>query len=182
MKSLKNNIKTTMKEFLNENWIDSKFNKNPDYLYHLTGDDTIEEIMLNGLETKYSKQHKFEMGIYLANSIYTASNYSFLDVKRENYYIIETPFRNLNVNYMKPDDYEMIDLLYEEYLDYEELLDSIGIDDKEEIYNNIKYIYNSLDYRHSLYICGQLLYTQDIPPKQFSRILSRNEVNEFLIK
>ena len=182
MKDLKQFIKTTLLEFLNENWIDNRYTKNPNYLYHLTGSDTIENVKLNGLDIEFSKQHKFENGIYLADTIYTASNYSFLDVNRENYYIIEIPFQSLDVKYMKPDDYEMFDLLYEEYLDYDELLNSIGVEDKEEIFNNMKHIYNNLDYRHSLFICGQLLYTKNISPKQFSRILSKNEINKFLKK
>jgi len=182
MKDLKQFIKTTIREFLNENWIDKRFNQNPKFLYHLTGEDTINDIKNNGLQIKYSKQHKFENGIYLADSIYTASNYSFLDVNRENYYIIEISFNNLDIEYMKPDDYEMIDLLYEEFLEYEELLNNIGIESENEIYDNIKHIYNSLNYKHSLFICGQLLYTKDIEPSKFSRILTKQETNKFLLK
>lgn len=54
-------IKTSIREFLNENWINNRYTKNPNYLYHLTSSDTIENVKLNGLDIEFSKQHKFEM-------------------------------------------------------------------------------------------------------------------------
>lgn len=153
--------------------------KEPEYLYHLTGADTIENIKLNGLQIKYSKQHKFERGIYLADSIYTASNYSFLDTNREDYYIIEIPFKNLNPRYMKPDDYEMFDLLDDEYEDYKALLDYIGIE-RSEINSNLHHIYTALEWKHSLFISGQLKYIRDIEPSKFSSVYSKKEVQKKL--
>ena len=54
MKDLRQFIKTTIREFLNENWIDKRFNQNPKFLYHLTGEDTINDINNNGLQTMFS--------------------------------------------------------------------------------------------------------------------------------
>lgn len=160
-----------------ENWIKKRFKKNPEFLYHLTSNKTLNDIKKNGLKTASSKQHKFDKGIYLADSIYTASNYSFLDDDKSDYSIIEIPFGLLSINKMRPDDYEMLDLFEDDYADYKELLDSLGVE-RGEVYDNSKHIYDSLDYRYSLFVCGQLLYIDNIKPDKFSKIYSKKDAEK----
>lgn len=171
-------IKEELDKFNFDKFFNKKIlNKKPEYLYHLCPSNAINDVKINGLQIKYSKQHKFINGIYLADSLYTASNYSFLDENRNDYFIIEIPFSNLNTLYMMPDDYEVMDLLEDEKDEYIYLLNYLGID---KVSGNEKYIWNNLDYRHSLYICGQLLYIKDIPSKLFSKIYNKEEIKKIL--
>jgi hypothetical protein len=142
-----------------------------DNFYHLIPSTIINDVKENGLQIKYSKQHKFEPGIYLASSLYVAKQYSFLDEYREDYYIVEIPFNNLEEEYMKPDDYELFDLIDDEY---PQILDDLGL---ERTWDNQKLVWQSINYKESLYICEQILYTKDILPSQFSNIYHKNELD-----
>ena len=153
--------------------------KNPKFLYHGTFSKNIDNIKKNGLKVDCSIQHKFECGIYLASDFFVAANYMMMGEIGEDFFVIEIPFESLSTNHMKPDDYELFDLLYDDYLEYKDILDDIGIE-QEEIYNNTKFIYNSLDYRDSLYICQQLLYTKNIKPNLFSRIYNKSDIKKKL--
>ena len=76
-----------------------KINKDFNF-YHLSPANNIEFIEKNGLLIDRSKQHKFEKGIYLADSIYVAHQYRFLDEDINDYFIIEIPgkmFPKLNI-------------------------------------------------------------------------------------
>ena len=154
-----------------------RLNDVPKVLYHLTSSEYIESVKKNGLLIEKSKPHKFGNGIYLTDDFYTAWNYRFLDEWREDYYIIEIPFNKLDESYMEPDDYETFDCLEDDRGEYEELLDYLGIEEGE-VYDNERYLYNTLDYRHSLYICNQLKYMKDISPDKFSKIYNKKEIDE----
>lgn len=158
-----------------ENW---KY-KNPKFLYHLTPSKNIVDVKTNGLKIEYSKQHKFVQGIYLTDDFYTASNYKFLDENHDDYFIIEIPFKNLNTEFMFPDDYELFDLLEDEYLEYEDLLSPLGIEEGE-VYNNMEYIWKTLTWKDSMRICNQILYTKNIKPIDFSKIYNQKEIDKKL--
>lgn len=148
--------------------------KPPKYLYHLTPHDYINDVKKNGLQIKYSKQHKFERGIYLTDDFSVAIQYQYLDEERDNFYIIEIPFNKLNPNYMKPDDYELFDIIEDEWQD---ILDFLGI---YEVRGNEQLIWESLDYEHSIFICNQILYTQDIKSVDFSNVYDKKLSNQKL--
>jgi hypothetical protein len=147
------------------------FYKDPEKLYHLTNNPSVKT---DGLLINKSKSHHFIEGIYLTDSLYVASNYRYLDGEKKDWYIIEIPFKNLNIEKMYPDDYELFDLIDDTYT---YVLDYFGID---ETRGNQKMIWESLDYRHSLYLCEQLIYNDNITPDKFSKMLTEDEVNKEL--
>ena len=175
-------MKTNLKDFILEvklsNISSIKTFKAPEFLYHLTSSKYIESIKEIGLKIEHSQQHNFEIGIYLADSFLTASNYSLIDGKKDDYYMIEIPFNKLETKYMKPDDYELYHTLDDDEFDsYIEILDEFGIN-KDNILNNPR-VFNEFDYRLSLNICGQLLYVNDIRPELFSKIYNKEEIDNY---
>lgn len=146
----------------------------PKYLYHLTPANNIEDVMKNGLKVETSKQHYFTPGVYLTNSIYVAETYKYLsDEFVENWYIIQIPFGNLNEEFMKPDDYELFDLLEDEW---SEVLKYLRIPHPYNIGTNKKMVWDSMTYEQSLFICNQMLYTKNITPDKFSRVFTKDEI------
>jgi len=108
MEDLKNFIKTTIREFLNEN----KTYKLPKYLYHLTSLEKFKNIKKDGgLKPEYSKQSKGEKGIYLTDDISVAENYSgFYDGGTE-LVLLKISTNGMDLSKFSPDDYELQDFL-----------------------------------------------------------------------
>lgn len=146
----------------------NKFFKN---FYHAFPKNILEDVEINGLQIEYSQAHRYEKGIYLTDNIGTAITYEWLtenDINGE-VLIAEIPFKNLNVDYMKPDDYELFDLIKEVDV-YENILDYFNIDVIEGNEENEKLIWDNINYLHSLWICEQMLYTSDISYDSISNI------------
>lgn len=141
----------------------------PDKFYHLTDTRNLGNIKSNGLKPKYSQQHKFVNGVYLADSIYTAYNYHFLDGNKILPHIIIVDASKLKKDNLEPDDYEFFDIIR---------------DDFPEIWNEFngdtKAIWQSLEWWHSLIICGQVLYTDIIPSSAFKRVVSKEEAERIM--
>lgn len=108
MKDLKHFIKTTIRDFLNEN----KTYKLPKYLYHLTSLEKFKNIQKDGgLKPEYSKQSKGEKGIYLTDDISVAKNYSgFYDDGTE-LVLLKISTNGMDLSKFSPDDYELQDFL-----------------------------------------------------------------------
>ena len=106
MKDLKQFIKTTIREFLNEN-----VGVLPSYLYHITSSENFENIKKSGLKPEYSKQSKGEKGIYLTDDISVAENYSnFYDDGTE-LVLLKISTRGMDFSKFSSDDYELQDFL-----------------------------------------------------------------------
>ena len=108
MKDLKQFIKTTIREFLNEN----KTYKLPQYLYHLTSLEKFENIRKDGgLRPEFSKQSKGEKGIYLTDDISVAKNYSGFYDDDTKLVLLKISTNGLDLNKFSSDDYELQDFL-----------------------------------------------------------------------
>lgn len=108
MKDLRQFIKTTIREFLNEN----KTYKLPKYLYHLTSLEKFENIKKDGgLNPEFSKQSKGEKGIYLTDDISVAKNYSGFYDEDTKLVLLKISTTGLNLTKFSSDDYELQDFL-----------------------------------------------------------------------
>ena len=147
-------------------FVESVLNKKPKFLYHLTSGEDFRKIEKDGLKVEYSKQHQFVQGIYLSNSIYISATYRY---DKEDSKIIEIPFNNLNEKYMKPDDWELFQMVND---DWDDLKEYFGIENGKDVMSDRdnQIIWENLDYRHSLYICEQIIYTRNISPDLFSKV------------
>ena len=108
MNDLRKFIKTTIREFLNEN----KTYKLPQYLYHLTSLEKFQNIKKEGgLKPEFSKQSKGEKGIYLTDDISVAKNYSgFYDTDTK-LVLLKISTVGMDLNKFSSDDYELQDFL-----------------------------------------------------------------------
>jgi len=149
-----------------------KLNKKPEFLYHLTSGENFNKIIKNGLSVKSSIYHQFVQGIYLTDSMYIASTYKF---EKENCHIIEIHFNKLNSRYMKPDDWELFQIIDDDWEDIKEYFDIFRMNERDK-----QIIWETLDYRHSLYICEQLIYTRNIPSNLFSNVYDEIEIEKML--
>jgi len=108
MKNLRQFIKTTIREFLNEN----KIYKLPQYLYHLTSLEKFQNIKKEGgLKPEFSKQSKGEKGIYLTDDISVAKNYSSFYETDTKLVLLKISTIGMDLNKFSSDDYELQDFL-----------------------------------------------------------------------
>jgi hypothetical protein len=178
---------TNFKLYESNKEIDSFFdkkaiNKNPKFLYHLTSGENLMNVMKDGLSPNNSKSHRYVNGVYLTNNLYVALTYKY---NKHDCHIIEIPFNNLNVKYMKPDDWEFFQQIDD---DWEDLKNYFKYKcEKDTSFNNStttmgdeleNIIWNTLNYKHSLFICEQMLYTKQITPDLFSNVYTESEANE----
>lgn len=155
-----------------DSFFDKKIlNKKPKFLYHLTSGDNLMNVMKVGLSPDKSRSHQYVNGVYLTNNLYVALTYKY---DKNDCHVIEIPFNNLNVKYMKPDDWEFFQSINDDWDDVKNYFkySTTMMDSELE-----KEIWNSLDYRHSLYICEQMIYTKQITPDLFSNIYTEAEAN-----
>ena len=70
---------------------------------------------------------------------------------------------------MKPDDWELFQMVND---DWDDLKEYFGIENGKDVMSDRdnQIIWENLDYRHSLYICEQIIYTRNISPDLFSKV------------
>lgn len=143
---------------INENKVFETFVM-PKIFYQITPDKNIPDIIENGLQIKYSKQHKRREGIYLTDDEFTALNYE--NMYDEPCTLLEIDSSYLDPKHFGPDDYELQD-----FLDQDPKLRKKYGDDWRWIH-----------WENSLKICNQVMYHDDIP-KEAIKIVKENKVNE----
>lgn len=76
---------------------------------------------------------------------------------------------------MKPDDWELFQIIDDDWEDIKEYFDIFRMNERDK-----QIIWETLDYRHSLYICEQLIYTRNIPSNLFSNVYNEMEFEKIL--
>lgn len=121
----------TDRNVLDENNIEDTF------FYHITPTKNLKNVLENGLIPEYSKQSKGKKGIYLTNDKFTAENYS--NMYDEPTTLLKINSKYLDEKYFEPDDYELIDYLKSNNVEYDDWYD-VPWQQSLEWTNQIKYI------------------------------------------
>lgn len=127
--------------------------KLPKFLYHGTSKKNIEFIKKNGLMV--GKSRSSTEGIYLSDAKDVAMNYVLMHSNDiDDGVILKIDTAGIDIDFLKPDDYELMD-----YID-EPWNDEVDIGDREDI--------DEFSWYESLLAVNQLIYIKNISPEYIS--------------